>query len=193
MAFKLLSLTFAATLILSTSALPAPGILPRDAGYACPSSQNVASRKATLFSLGANVTDLAISIQETSCNFSAAYPYGDDYPGPDGKDDGTPKTGDAANFGLFKNNWKQIRTYCTQFQNQSAAQWNNGAALNMDDKAAITCQHQQMDALGGVFWAAQRGCDNGGQYEENIQSIETYLNAGNLNNNMVISPQLQNC
>ena len=193
MAFKLASLAFAAALFVSTSAVPTPEILTRQNGYACQPSQNAAGRKATLLSLGASVTDLAISIQETSCGFSADYPYGDDYPGPDGGDDGTPKTGDAANFGLFKNNWKQIRTYCTQFMNQTSAQWNNGAALNMDDQAAITCQHQQMNALGNGFWAAQRGCDNGDQYQSNIQLIENYLNAGNLNNDMVISPELQNC
>ena len=52
-----------------------------------------------------------------------AYPYGDAYPNR------APKTDDAANFGLFKNNWLAIRTYCKQFSNKTAEDWRMGTVL----------------------------------------------------------------
>jgi len=71
-----------------------------------------------------------------------AYPLGDKYPNRQ------PKTGDAANFGLFKNNCKirssslsmrlsadfklvggAIRRHCSEFKGQRQNQWRNGAIL----------------------------------------------------------------
>jgi hypothetical protein len=42
---------------------------------------------------------------------------------------GDGKTEDAANFGIFKQNWGLLRECSAQFQGQSTADWNNGAAL----------------------------------------------------------------
>ncbi|KAK4696163.1 hypothetical protein P7C71_g1718, partial [Lecanoromycetidae sp. Uapishka_2] len=155
---KLTYLTLIATFLGSTLAAPAP--VPQSGSdghaYECPSSANAPARKAALQKLGATDQDLAITILETSCNMDSDYPYGDVEPASAG---GGPKTGDAANFGLFKNNWLQIRTYCTQFQGQNASDWNNGAVLNSDDGAAIICQHEQQQKIpGGIgaWWGAQR-------------------------------------
>lgn len=44
---------------------------------------------------------------------------------------GDGKTGDAANFGLFKVNWGMLRICASRagFVGQSESQWNNGAKL----------------------------------------------------------------
>lgn len=44
---------------------------------------------------------------------------------------GDGKTGDAANFGLFKQNWGMLRVCASraQFAGQVASSWNNGAKL----------------------------------------------------------------
>lgn len=50
---------------------------------------------------------------------TSSYPYGDG------------KTYDAANFGLFKQNWGMLRVCAYRYglAGESAAQWNDGALL----------------------------------------------------------------
>ncbi|KAL8736481.1 MAG: hypothetical protein Q9166_000273 [cf. Caloplaca sp. 2 TL-2023] len=128
-----------------------PTLLPRQdkpgQAYECDAEYNAAARKQKLTSKCANAQDLAIAIMESGCLFSGTvYPLGDVSP------DGTPKTGDSADFGLFKNHWGNTRQYYTQFQGKTDEQYKNSAALNTDDAAAITCQHQQLTALGPECW-----------------------------------------
>jgi hypothetical protein len=42
---------------------------------------------------------------------------------------GDGKSGDATNFGIFKQNWMMLRTSASDFQGQSAEQVSNGAVL----------------------------------------------------------------
>ena len=42
---------------------------------------------------------------------------------------GDNKVDDASNFGIFKQNWGMLRLCSTQFNGQTQADWNNGAAL----------------------------------------------------------------
>lgn len=42
---------------------------------------------------------------------------------------GDGKTEDAANFGIFKQNWGMLIECSSQFQGQATADWNNGAVL----------------------------------------------------------------
>lgn len=42
---------------------------------------------------------------------------------------GDGKSGDATNFGIFKQNWMMLRTSASEFQGQSAEQVSNGAVL----------------------------------------------------------------
>ncbi|KAL9034935.1 MAG: hypothetical protein Q9214_006818, partial [Letrouitia sp. 1 TL-2023] len=118
------TLTFFLSLISLTLSLPSPFHQPplrRDgpgSPFECDAKYNVASRKQELQNMGANALDLAITIQETSCNMSGkTYHFGDTYP-PDQNGYRKPKTEDAANFGLFKNNWATIRANCRQFKGQ---------------------------------------------------------------------------
>ncbi|KAL9611741.1 MAG: hypothetical protein Q9167_003627 [Letrouitia subvulpina] len=196
------TLTLFLSLVSLALSLPSPfhQLHVRDEGpgspYECEAKYDATSRKKSLQNMGANSLDLAITILETCSMSGQAYPYGDQSP------DGTPKTEDAANFGLFKNNsklkekkndsnWAQqggtIRANCAQFQGQGASDWRNGAVLNTDDAAAIKCQHEQIDKLGeGGFYEKQRGVPGqGGSYGNAVGFIKEYLDQGHLNDDWV--------
>lgn len=64
------------------------------------------------------------------------------------------ESGDAANFGIFKQNWYMIRAACSRFSGQSASQYNNGAALNSDLNADIECRHASQNYYGYDRWFA---------------------------------------
>ncbi|MCJ1365340.1 hypothetical protein MMC16_004461 [Acarospora aff. strigata] len=183
---KLVSL--AVFLSLALFAVASPIIQERQDGpgdpYRC--NPSVVNRKKFLQSVGANARDLAIAILENGCKMNSDYPFGDVYPAKDGKP-AKPKTGDAANFGLFKNNWGQIRRHCSQFKGQSQAQWRNGAFLNTHDVSAIRCQHEQIKALGvDTFFQNQRGVPGEGpDYAKGVDYIKNYLNQGHLTDNFV--------
>ncbi|KAI4201784.1 MAG: hypothetical protein LQ346_002095 [Caloplaca aetnensis] len=164
---------------------PTP-LLPRQDGpghpYECEAKYNVAARKKELVNMGADAQDLAIAIMETGCRLSGTvYPFGDVTP------DGKLKTGDSANFGLFKNNWGTIRRHCTSFQGKSQDEYRDGAVLNTNDKAAVKCQHQQMSALGSQRWFEnQRGVGYGGaEYAKAIAYVADYLKQGHMDDGMV--------
>ena len=42
---------------------------------------------------------------------------------------GDNKQNDAANFGIFKQNWGMLRVCCSRFRGQPQSNWNNGAVL----------------------------------------------------------------
>jgi hypothetical protein len=73
-------------------------------------------RKAAVTAAGGNDLSLAVGMLETD-NMQATYTYGDG------------KTQDAANFGIFKQNWAMLRQCCDTFKGQQQADWNNGAKL----------------------------------------------------------------
>lgn len=174
---------FVAILPLLTSAAPALNARQDGPGhsYECEAKYNAAARKQQLRSEGATARDLAIAIMETGCAMSGtAYPLGDLMP------NGQPKTDDSANFGLFKNNWGNIRQYCDGFKGKAQSDWNQGQSLNTDDAAAIKCQHAQMDAQGDDWYETQRGRGYGGQeYHKAIDFVADFLNQGHLTDNTV--------
>ena len=61
------------------------------------------SRKQQVLGAGASVLDLAVAMLETDTMQTSDYSYGDG------------KTGDSANFGIFKQNWYMLRTSCSYF------------------------------------------------------------------------------
>ncbi|KAF4963275.1 hypothetical protein F66182_18134, partial [Fusarium sp. NRRL 66182] len=82
----------------------------------------IGAHKTAILNAGGNTLDLAIAMLEIKTMNTADYPYGDG------------KTYDAANFGLFKQNWGMLRecAYRYGFKGQSQNDWNNGARLNSD-------------------------------------------------------------
>ena len=73
-------------------------------------------RKRQVTAAGANSFNLAIAMLETE-RMDTNYAYGDN------------KQNDAANFGIFKQNWGMLRVCCSRFKGQPESSWNNGAVL----------------------------------------------------------------
>ncbi|EEY19718.1 conserved hypothetical protein [Verticillium alfalfae VaMs.102] len=91
------------------------------------SVSGLGARKQAILNAGGNSLDLAIAMLETE-RMSTDYIYGDN------------KSNDAANFGLFKQNWGMLRICASRasFVGQSQSQWNNGARLKYDKNLAQT-------------------------------------------------------
>jgi hypothetical protein len=138
---------------------------------ACPSNSTCGSyaisglgaRKVQVRNAGANVLDLAVAMLETD-NMGTNYPYGD------------RKTGDAANFGIFKQNWGMLRVACSRFKGQSASSWNNGAALNSNLAADIQCLHESQKYYGINKWFAGHRNGSSGLANPNTSDIAAYRN-----------------
>ena len=67
---------------------------------------DTAKNKDTIRSFGSKANTLLAVAMEENKTVSSDYPFGDVYPSLTGP--GQPKTGDAANFGLYKMNWLMI-------------------------------------------------------------------------------------
>jgi hypothetical protein len=109
------------------------------------------ARKQLILATGGNVLDLAVAMLETR-EMLANYPLGDVYP------NGAPKTGDAANFGIFKQNWLMIRTSMSQYAALGAADYLRGQALNHALRLDIDTLHasQTHHGLAARWWAGHR-------------------------------------
>ena len=139
---------------------------------ACPSGTTcgsygvggLGSRKQQVTAAGGNALDLATAMLETD-TMQTNYAYGDN------------KTNDAANFGIFKQNWGMLRVTCSQFLGQSQAQWNNGAALNSNLAQDISCLHQAQSYYGVDRWFAGHRNGSSGLANPNTADIQMYRNA----------------
>ncbi|KAL9012414.1 MAG: hypothetical protein Q9173_002820 [Seirophora scorigena] len=92
----------------------ATNLLPRGAEgepYMCPDPTGTAAAKQKLLAAGATSIDMAIAMLENGCAFTAAYPAGN------GKDP------DAAELGVYRNNWHMLRTYCDLFAGAGVGDW----------------------------------------------------------------------
>jgi hypothetical protein len=145
---------------------------PNAGSRACPSGTTCGSytvnglggRKQQVLNAGADTLDLAIAMLETE-NMGTNYAYGDN------------KSGDAANFGIFKQNWLMLRQACSRFQGQSTSSWNNGAALNSNLSADVQCLNQSQGYYGiDTFFAGHRN-GSSGLSNPNTSDIQRYKNA----------------
>ena len=83
---------------------------------------------------GGTALDLAIAVLESK-SMRANYPLGDVYP------NGQRKCGDAANFGIFKQNWLMIRSSWPAFADLSSGCYLKGAILNSNLRLDIDMLH----------------------------------------------------
>jgi hypothetical protein len=124
------------------------------------------ARKQAVKSAGGNSLDLAIAMLETD-TMTTTYTYGSSSPQPSsvfcpGPSKvyiinflaGDGKTSDAANFGIFKQNWGMLRECSPQFKGQSAGDWNNGAVLNSNLQQDVTARHDCENFYGRDKWFA---------------------------------------
>jgi hypothetical protein len=136
------------------------------------------SRKQQVRNAGASVLDLAVAMLETD-TMQANYTYGDG------------KSGDSANFGIFKQNWYMLRTSCSRFSGQSASQYNNGSVLNSNLSEDVSCINQSQSHYGLTNWFGgqrdgQSGLSNPNQtvvteYRAAAEWIESQLNSSSSN------------
>ena len=182
--------TFLTTLmagVITTVAVSAPPAL----ALSCPSGMSCGSytvsglgaRKQQVLGAGANSLDLAVAMLETESMQASSYPYGDG------------KTGDSANFGVFKQNWYMIRTSVSQYSSYGPSQYNAGAALNTNLSWDIQVLHASQNKYGIYNWFAghrngQTGLSNPGtadinNYRTAVYWIQSQLNSSsaNLSNN----------
>src|SRR5262245_25404258 len=110
-----------------------PAISGSDRG--CYVVSGLGARKQAIRNAGGDVLDVAIAMLETE-RMQTNYAYGDN------------KTGDAANFGLFKQNWLMLRQSCSRFSGQSASQYNNGAVLNSNISIDVQCLNSSQSHYG---------------------------------------------
>jgi hypothetical protein len=179
--------TFVATVAAGaiTLAAPAANALTCPSGMSCGSYtiSGLGARKQQVLQAGGSVLDLAVAMLETDTMEASSYPYGDS------------KTGDSANFGIFKQNWYMLRTSCGQFEGQTASEYNDGAVLNSNLSEDVSCINQSQSHYGISQWFAgqrdgQSGLSDPGQsviteYETAVYWIEAQLNSSsaNLSNN----------
>jgi hypothetical protein len=121
-------------------------------------------RKQQIRSAGGSVLDLAVAMLESD-TMQASYAYGD------------YKSGDAANFGIFKQNWQMIRTACSPFSGHSASQWNDGAVLNKNLSADVACLHQSQRHYSLNTWFAGHRNGASGLSNPNTPDINAYKKA----------------
>jgi hypothetical protein len=163
-----------------TLAAPAASAAACPSGLTCGSYtiSGLGTRKQQVLQAGASVLDLAVAMLETD-TMQANYTYGDG------------KTGDSANFGIFKQNWYMLRTSCGQFEGQSSSQYNDGAALNSNLSEDVSCINQSQSHYGLTDWFAgqrdgQSGLSNPNQsviteYVAGVDWIESELNSSSAN------------
>lgn len=137
--------TAAVVALCSGGAVPAaaPGAAPAAApaargSYTVP---GLGARKQAVLAVGGTTLDLAVAMLETD-GMTADYPYGDG------------KTGDAANFGIFKQNWHMLRQAVPWFGWLGPADSDYGAALNGDLYYDVWALHAAQERWGQDLWFA---------------------------------------
>jgi len=117
------------------------------------------------------VLDLAVAMLETR-TLRANYPLGDVYPG------GQQKTGDAANFGIFKQNWLMIRSAWRPFAGLGPKDYLRGMALNNNLALDIQVLHASQNRYGLQHaWFAGHRNGSSGLNNPNTRDIDSYRSA----------------
>ncbi|KAE8372930.1 hypothetical protein BDV26DRAFT_297427 [Aspergillus bertholletiae] len=125
------------------------------------------SHKKAILQAGGNTLDIAIAMLEIEDMNTGHYPYGDG------------KTYDAANFGLFKQNWGMLRQCASRygFKGKSEAQWNDGAILNSNVYADVASRWDCQNYYGYDKWFAGHRNGASGLSNPNTPDINNYKSA----------------
>ncbi len=183
--FVFIALTFCCIAAFSTINLARSSTAARAAS--CPStcgSYNVSglgARKRQILNAGGNSLDLAIAMMETE-TMQANYTYGDG------------KTGNSANFGIFKQNWYMLRTSVPQYESYGSSSYNAGAVLNSNLSWDIQCLHDGQNHYGLYKWFGgqrdgQTGLNNPGttdinNYRNGVYWLQSQITNGHMYDNV---------
>lgn len=122
------------------------------------------NRKQEVLNAGASTLQLAIAMLET------------DHMQPTPNADN--KVADAANWGIFNQNWYMLRTTTTEFNGMSEFDWRRGARLNYDLGEDIKALTDSMNYAGQDLWfRGQRDGQTGYTTRDTSDDIETYKRA----------------
>ena len=156
----------ASCVVRGSKADPGSGPIGCPSGATCGSYRisGLGTRKQQVLHAGGDTLDLAIGMLETD-TLQANYQYGDG------------KTGDAANFGIFKQNWLMIRSSCGQFAGEGADRYGDGAALNSNLGQDLACLHQSQNHYPLATWFAGHRDGSSGLGNPNTADITAYRSA----------------
>ncbi|EAU35362.1 conserved hypothetical protein [Aspergillus terreus NIH2624] len=121
-------------------------------------------RKAAVLAAGGNTMDMAIAMLETE-TMTTDYTYGDG------------KTGDATNFGIFKQNWMMLRLSASEFLGETAEQVDDGAVLNTDLEKDVKARHDSEEHYGFDTWCAGHRNGASGLSNPDTSDIAGYKSA----------------
>ncbi|CRL29102.1 unnamed protein product [Penicillium camemberti] len=122
------------------------------------------TRKQAVVDAGGNTRDLAIAMLETT-TMTTDYTYGDG------------KSGDATNFGVFKQNWYILRHSASEFLGQTVADVDNGAILNSDLGKDIQARHDGEKYYGYETWFSGHRNGESGVNNPGTDDINAYIDA----------------
>ncbi|RJE23956.1 hypothetical protein PHISCL_03715 [Aspergillus sclerotialis] len=139
-------------------------LVTRDGDRGSYAVDGLGTRKQAVLDAGGNTMDLAIAMLETE-TMTADYTYGDG------------KTGDATNFGIFKQNWYMLRTSAKEFLGETTEQVDDGAILNKDLGKDIQARHDGEEKYGFDVWYAGHRNGKTGVDNPDTQDINDYKSA----------------
>ncbi|KAL8670209.1 MAG: hypothetical protein Q9168_005242 [Polycauliona sp. 1 TL-2023] len=154
-------------------------LLPRGAegeAFTCP--DGTAAAKQALLDAGAQPMDIAIAMLENGCAFTGAFSIGNN------------KVGDAAELGVYRNNWYMLRQNCDHFAGAGPDEWESrGQEVHGDVTIATECQRQLFSKLGETtFFGLQRGGTGdmgaGVDYGNYCHKYLDFVNQGHLSDDM---------
>ena len=129
----------------------------------CYTASGISAQKNALAGEGGTDLDLAVAMLETS-DLRADYTYGDG------------KTGDSANFGIFKQNWFMIRTSVPQYAGYGPAEYDAGAALNTNLSWDVQVLHASQGQYGMDAWFGGHRNGETGLHDPGTADIANYRN-----------------
>lgn len=122
---------------------------------------NLGKRKQEILNNGGTTLELAIAMLETE-DMTTNYVYGDG------------KTGDSANFGIFKQGWFILRSSVTEFKSYGPSDYNKGAVLNTDLAKDIKSRQESQRYYGLDKWFAGHRNGETGINNPNTEDIQNY-------------------
>ncbi|MEU3862123.1 hypothetical protein AB0F03_32990 [Streptomyces sp. NPDC028722] len=137
---------------------------PQGQLYGVQTVSMTAQRKRALIRAGATSRHIAIAMLENE-KMDTSYPLYDN------------KSGDAANFGVFKQNWGVIRSTSPRYHRLKAADYARGRELNSNVSLDVTVLKQSIQRYGLKRWMAAHRCGATGLTNPNLRAVKQYIGA----------------